>query len=449
MIKVTKANENKFTISLVTKTNKVEGIIPKKNVITEDTQNKRAYIFVEKEVSKCRLGTIAEVIMKAPREYQVDVPSFTNPPRVYEKDVVKAFYNAHLQIYPNVYSAKTKKKKVPTIRLINVSPETKEDVKKIEIIYKAREMVIDWQVTPPNILNSEVYAKEVKKTFENVKNITTKILNKKQIQELNMGLLLSVNAGSAYEPRVVILEYKGDKSTKTTTTLVGKGITFDSGGYNLKPGRHMLDMKFDMSGSAVVAGVMKVISQLKPKANVVGILCITDNKVSSYASTPDTVWTAMNGKSVEVNNTDAEGRLALADGMSYAIEKYKPTRLVTIATLTGAVVTSLGSTYSGAWATSEEGWTEIQTAAKKAREKIWRLPLHEDFFKYMSTSKRADFYNTNLSNSGGGSSSAAMFLKQFVTKETDFIHLDIAGTASTEQKGHAPLVETLFELIND
>ncbi len=204
---------------------------------------------------------------------------------------------------------------------------------------------------PPNICNSEFLAQKVAEDLEQYKNLKVTVLKKKEIEELKMGLLLSVNKGSVYEPRVVVIEYNGDKDSSEKTVMIGKGITFDSGGYSLKPSRSMVSMKFDMSGSAIVAATMKAIAQLKPKKNVSAIMCITDNRVNGDASLPDSVWVAMNGKSVEINNTDAEGRLVMADGLVYGAKVLNATRLIDVATLTGAMVVALGQTYTGTWAT--------------------------------------------------------------------------------------------------
>jgi len=202
-------------------------------------------------------------------------------------------------------------------------------------------------ITPPNELNSEQLAKIVVEDFKEYKNLSVKVLEKKEIEKLGMGLLLSVNRGSVYEPRVVIIEYKGNPDSNKKTVLIGKGITFDSGGYNIKTGRNMLGMKYDMSGSAIVASVLKSVAQLKPKTNVSAIMCITDNRVNGDASLPDSVWTSMSGKTVEINNTDAEGRLVMADGLYYGADVLKATRLIDVATLTGAMVAALGDTYTG------------------------------------------------------------------------------------------------------
>ena len=203
------------------------------------------------------------------------------------------------------------------------------------------------QITPPGIQTSVNLAADIKKELSKFKNLSVKVLTKAQMKSLGMGLALGVNAGSADEARTVIVEYKGNKSSKDKTAVIGKGIIFDSGGVNLKPSSAIRGMKYDMSGAAIVAGTMKAIAQLKPKTNFSGIMVLTDNKVDAKAQLPDSVQKSMNGKTVEINNTDAEGRLVMADGITYAVRNLKATRIMDVATLTGAVVSALGSTYTG------------------------------------------------------------------------------------------------------
>ncbi|SYV90454.1 Cytosol aminopeptidase, partial [Metamycoplasma alkalescens] len=168
-------------------------------------------------------------------------------------------------------------------------------------------------------------------------------------------MLLAVNSGSSYDPRVVVLEYSGNKKSKEKFVYVGKGITFDSGGYNTK-GYHMEGMKFDMSGSAIVAYALKTIAQLKIKANVAAVMMLTDNTIDTHATVPESVVTSMSGKSVEITDTDAEGRLVLGDGIYYAAKNLKASLIVDVATLTGAMVRALGKTYSGIYATNDQRW---------------------------------------------------------------------------------------------
>ncbi|CAI2161532.1 13837_t:CDS:2 [Funneliformis geosporum] len=227
------------------------------------------------------------------------------------------------------------------------------------------------QDAPPNKLHAKEFAETVKEKFSKFENIQVEILDKKSITENRMGLLLAVNAGSHHEPRVVILRYFGAKQNKKNVLgLVGKGITFDSGGYNLKPSSSLQCMKFDMSGAAVVCTSFFTLIQKKPKINVVAVACLTENAIGGHATLTESVVTSMSGKTVEINNTDAEGRLVLADGITYAIEKEKVTKIITVATLTGAVVLALGENLTGIMTNNQEFYQQFIQSTQKSHENI-------------------------------------------------------------------------------
>ncbi|ADN69319.1 M17 family metallopeptidase [Mycoplasmopsis fermentans] len=429
---------------------KIEYLIEKNNEITEYLSENKAYVYLGEE-SKLDFRTLERFFRSlsenSARNYCVDLASFATK-NVSVADVVEAFTRAVYFVKASLYNEKAKDKDAKEFTLVpyveKVTKEVEERLEKTLILAEATNYARNLQVTPPNICNSEYLADQIVKDFKQYKNLKVTVLNKKQIQDLKMGLLLSVNRGSVYEPRVVVIEYAGDPSSKEKTVLVGKGITFDSGGYSLKSPRNMLGMKFDMSGSVIVASTLKAIAQLKPKKNVSAIMCITDNRVNGDASLPDSVWKAMNGKSVEINNTDAEGRLVMADGLVYGATKLHATRLIDVATLTGAILIALGQTYTGIWATSEKAWEDISKAADNAHELVWRMPFDEAFSKGIKASKVADLKNTDLSGYGG-SSSAAMFLKEF-TEGVEYIHCDVAGTADINEVPQGVLVKTLTEL---
>ena len=449
MIKIGIKNKNLFTLKAVIGKKANSFVIKKEGFITDDVSKKNSYVYFKKEILEKNLKTFASELAKKGRDYQVDITSFVSK-KLDETKVITIFVDKYIFINgKGIYNAKTKKPdKLKDITLIGVSVVGKAAAKKAKLYAEVVNWTRNLQITPPNLLHSEKLASIYKKDLGVYKNLSIKVLNKKQIQEMKMGLLLSVNSASYYEARVVIVEYLGNPKSKEKTTFVGKGITFDAGGMNLKPGKHMLGMKYDMSGSAVAMGTMKAIAELKPKANVSAIVALTDNVISALASKPDSVYTSMSGKTVEVNNTDAEGRLVLADAITYAVRKMKSTRIVDIATLTGAVVLALGLTFTGVWSTTDKGWNDLNEAAKRANELVWRMPLHSDYFKFMKTSKIADMFNTDYTGYGGASS-AAMFLTQF-SENVEHIHLDIAGTATAGNKGEGmgPMVKTLVELTN-
>jgi len=267
-------------------------------------------------------------------------------------------------------------------------------------------------------------------------NVKCRVLTKKDIEKKGMGLLLAVNRGSMVEPRVVVLEYKGDSTSKDFIGLVGKGITFDSGGMNLKPSGSMETMRSDMAGAAAVLCAMKTIAELKIKKNLYGVIPLTENMLSSNAYRPGDIYRAYNGKTVEIGNTDAEGRLILADALSYMEKELKPKCIVDLATLTGACVVTFGETVAAYLSTDESLAKSIEEAASLTGEKLWRLPFFEDYEDRMK-SDVADLSNMS-SEKNAGTISGAVFLKNFIEK-TPWTHVDIAGTAwYSKARGYRP-----------
>ncbi|VEU77130.1 M17 family metallopeptidase [Mycoplasmopsis columbina] len=425
-------------------------LVEKNGKVTEYLNENVAYVYLgeKKDLTKEALvSTFKGVLAAQGRTYLVDIASFVSE-NVNEVAVVEALTRAVYFVKADLYKEKTTCTGCKGYELLpyltTVTKEVQDAFEKAVVLAEATNFARNLQIMPPNICNSEYLADFVQKDLAQYDNLKVTVLNKAQIEKYGMGLLLSVNRGSVYEPRVVVIEYNGDKDSEEKTVLVGKGITFDSGGYSLKGGRHMLGMKFDMSGSVIVAGALKAIAQLKPKKNFAAVMCITDNRVNGDASLPDTVWKSMNGKTVEINNTDAEGRLVMADGLTYAVRELKATRLIDVATLTGAILSALGHTYTGVWTTTEKAWEDVQAAAKKAGELVWRMPFDEAFAKNIKQSKVADLKNTDLSGNGG-SNSAAMFLKEF-TEDVEYVHFDVAGTAEISEEPQGVLVHTLAEL---
>jgi leucyl aminopeptidase len=250
------------------------------------------------------------------------------------------------------------------------------------------------------------------------------ILERKQIEELGMGGLLGVAQGSQQPPKFIVLRYQGKSAKAVDIALVGKGITFDSGGISLKPSQDMGDMKSDMAGGASVIAAMGAIGQLKPKINVMAIVAATENLPSGTALKPADVLTAMNGKTIEIITTDAEGRLTLADALGYA-NKQGAKLIVDIATLTGACEVALGYVTTGAFTNNQELQDKVIAAGTEAGDKIWPFPMFEEY-KELNKSDVADLKNTG--GSKGGAITAALFLEEFAEK-TPWVHLDIAGTA--------------------
>jgi len=277
---------------------------------------------------------------------------------------------------------------------------------------------------PGNVCTPDYLAREARKLGRKHKSLTTKVLDEKKMRELGMGSLLSVSAGSDEPARLIIMEYKGGKAKDQPYVLVGKGITFDSGGISLKPGAKMDEMKFDMGGAASVFGTMNAVCDLGIPLNVIGVVAAAENMPSGRATKPGDVVTSMSGRTIEILNTDAEGRLVLCDALTY-VERYKPAAVVDIATLTGACVVALGSHASGLYANRDELADQLLSAGQETHDRAWRMPLWDDYQKQLN-SNFADV--ANIGGPGGGSITAACFLARFAEKY-DWAHLDIAGSA--------------------
>jgi leucyl aminopeptidase len=262
--------------------------------------------------------------------------------------------------------------------------------------------------------------------------LKVEVFEKEKIKEMGMGGLLGVSQGSQQTPRFIVLTYKGRESNDIDVALVGKGLTFDSGGISIKPSEHMEDMKGDMAGGASVMGAIMAITQLKPKINVTALVPATENMPSGSAQKPGDVLTAMNGKTIEVVNTDAEGRLILADALSYA-NKLGAKAIIDTATLTGACQVALGKICSGAFTNNQPLLDKVIAASQEVGEPAWQLPMFDEY-KEANKSDVADIKNSG--NRYGGAITAAKFLEEFVNK-TPWVHLDIAGTADTDkEKGY-------------
>lgn len=288
----------------------------------------------------------------------------------------------------------------------------------------------------PNVLHSEAYAKIVEKDVKaNLKGVKVKILNKAEIKKENMNLFLSVNAGSGKEPRLVHLTYTPKKVTKNTKhfALVGKGITFDTGGYSLKPGASMMGMKFDMGGSATLYGAFRAAVLNNSPHKITCLLAMTDNAVNENATVPDSIVKGRNGMTVEILNTDAEGRLIMSDTLDYASD-LKPDYIIDAATLTGACLVALGQEVCALMTNSEKFGNKLKKSAKEMDEYLWELPIIDEWRDEMK-SDIADLRNIGKSRFAG-TATAGAFLENFVGKGIEWIHLDIAGVCDSQK--HLP-----------
>ena len=285
---------------------------------------------------------------------------------------------------------------------------------------------------PANICTPTYLADRARELARTTPNLTAKILSEKQMEQLKMGSLLSVTAGTEIPAHLIIMEYKGGARGAAPVALVGKGVTFDTGGISLKPGAGMDEMKYDMCGAASVFGALVTAAELKLPINIVGLIPAVENMPSGKATKPGDIVTSMSGQTIEILNTDAEGRLILCDALTY-VERYKPRAVVDIATLTGACVIALGNHATGLFSNNDELATELLSCGEESADRAWRLPIWEEYDQQLK-SNFADM--ANIGGKGAGSSTAACFLARFA-KKYPWAHLDIAGTAwnSGAQKG--------------
>lgn len=276
---------------------------------------------------------------------------------------------------------------------------------------------------PGNHCTPTLLAGEARKMAK-AQGLRIEVLDEKAIEKAGMGSFLSVAKGSEEPPRFIVMHYQGAAKSAAPIVLVGKGITFDTGGISLKPGAEMDEMKFDMGGAASVIGTMRAIAELKPKVNVIGVIAAAENMPSGRAVKPGDVVTSLSGQTIEILNTDAEGRLILCDALTY-VERFKPAAVVDIATLTGACVIALGNIRSGLFSADDALASELQAAGDAALDTCWRMPVDDEYDEGLK-SNFADM--ANIAGRAGGAITAAMFLKRFTAK-LRWAHLDIAGTA--------------------
>jgi leucyl aminopeptidase len=307
-----------------------------------------------------------------------------------------------------------------------------------DAVFLTRDLVSE----APNVLYPESFANIIRKELSPL-GIEVRILNAKAMADLGMGALLAVGQGSVREPRLVTMRYNGGAKNKAPVAFVGKGITFDTGGISLKPGPGMEEMKWDMAGAGVVTGLMKALAARQAKVNAVGIVAIAENMPSGSACRPGDIVTSMSGQTVEILNTDAEGRLVLCDALWYAQEKFKPSHIVDLATLTGAIIVALGHEYAGLFSNDDDLAEDLAAAGAEIGEELWRMPMNEAWDKAID-SPAADVKNI-AAGRDAGSAIGAHFLRRFIQKGVKWAHLDIAGVAwSAKDRTSAPRGATGF-----
>ena len=351
----------------------------------------------------------------------------------------------------------SEKKTKPTVKefYLDVLEDKKDKVEEgigeinsiIEGIFLARDLVNE----PAIVMTPKELANRAREELSPL-GVEVEVLGQEKIEELGMEAFLAVSKGSANEPQFIIMKWNGDKDSEEKLALVGKGLTYDSGGYCIKPADGMVTMHSDMAGSASVVGVMKSIAKSKLNRNVVAIVAACENLISGEAYKTGDIIGSMAGKTIEVLNTDAEGRLTLADALYYAATVEKATKIVDIATLTGACIIALGNVNTGAITNNEDFMSEVEEASKKAGEPVWLLPSNDEYRELI----KGTFGDLkNIGGRGAGTITAGLFLEEFVNK-TPWVHLDIAGTSYlSSESGYLPKgatgvpVKTLYNLAKD
>ena len=407
----------------------------KKNVISFDLNSKKKIILISikknlKNSDIENLGAQFYTFIKEIDIKDVSLNSDIVKNKSQDKFIGHFLHGLKLKSYEfNIYKSKKNEK----VLLIHLIGKKNNLFLKNEIKFKALEdgtnFARDLVSEPPNILNPQEYVKRLLKLKR--LGIKVTVYNEAKLQKLGMNSLLGVGRGSVNESFLVTLEWNGNKKDKKAPlAFVGKGVCFDTGGISLKPAKFMEEMKYDMAGSAVVSGLIQSLATRKAKVNAVGVVGLVENMPGGNAQRPGDIVKAYNGKTIEVLNTDAEGRLVLADALSFTEKKFKPKFIIDLATLTGAIIVALGEEYAGLFSNNDELSDKIFKSGEKVNEKVWRLPLHKNYDKLMD-SQIADIQNINYSG-GAGSITAAQFLQRFVEK-TPWAHLDIAGMAFSKK----------------
>ena len=326
-------------------------------------------------------------------------------------------------------------KKESRVITINVSGNKNIPSPKVQSKFRAIEegtfFARDLVSEPGNVLHPDEYSRRLSLLRKD--GLKVNIYDEKKLKKLGMHALLGVGQGSIRGSYLVTLEWKGRNDNSKPLGFVGKGVCFDTGGYSLKPAKFMEDMTYDMAGSATVVGLMKNFALRKAKINAVGVVGLVENMVSGNAQRPGDIVKSYSGKTIEILNTDAEGRLVLADALTFTEKKFKPKFIIDLATLTGAIIVCLGSEYAGLFSNDDKLSKQIFEAGQNVDEKVWRMPLHKNYDKLMN-SKNADVQNINYVG-GAGSTTAAQFLQRFILNKTPWAHLDIAGMAFSKYGG--------------
>ncbi|MCJ7773921.1 MAG: leucyl aminopeptidase [Desulfobacterales bacterium] len=377
--------------------------------------------FAGKCVKKCIKNEIAEIFIAVPEASKA---------RLDESILLESLMEGAC-LGNHVFDKYKKEKKQKPLKTINFLVEKdavqkfKQLPAKVFTVCQGTILAREWVSTPPNDKKPDQFARSIS-TLSRKQGLKVTVFGEKELKQKKFGSILAVSAGSRSKPRMVVLEHR-PKSTKKTIILVGKGVTFDSGGINLKPSGSLEDMKTDMSGAAAVAATLITAAKLNMKPHIIGVMPIVENMPSGDASRPGDIVKSYDGKTVEIGNTDAEGRLILIDAMSWAVKKFKPHTIIDMATLTGACVIALGEKIAGLFSFDDQLAQDILDSAEKTHERCWRLPLPDDY-KELLKSDLADIKNI-ASTRYGGAITGALLISEFVEGQR-WAHIDIAGPSS-------------------
>ncbi len=407
----------------------------KKKILTFDINSKRKIILVllknsltSSEAENLGAKFYENFKNSIQNEFKINTDSITNK---LENCVGYFLHGIKLKSYSfDKYKTKKNKKIVNLIVVGKKIPSLKNQIrfKAIEDgTFYTRDLVSE----PGNVLHPDEYARRLNSLKKD--GLKINIYDEKKLKKMGMNTLLSVGQGSVRGSYLVTIEWKGLKDKSKPLAFVGKGVCFDTGGISLKPAKFMEDMTYDMAGSAVVVGLMKSLALRKAKINAVGVVGLVENMPGGNALRPGDILKSYSGQTVEVLNTDAEGRLVLADALTYTEKKFKPEFIVDLATLTGAIIVSLGSEYAGLFSNDDKLSKQLINVGEHVEEKVWRMPLNKNFDKLID-SKNADMQNINYVG-GAGSTTAAQFLQRFILNKTPWAHLDIAGMAFSKYGG--------------
>ncbi len=446
--KVPKMAKDNEIILLNQKTIKIKGIkqltntvfsnklFSEQNFLAKDYKDK-SYIFVNCTKSKAtldfeKLGSKLYVFLKENKKENSFINLTNNP--LTNVQLEKFLHGAQLKSY-NFSLYKTYKKTnkfIINLSIVGSGIKQKNLLRNklnalLEGVFLTRDLVSE----PGNILHPDEYAKRIVKLRKFGLKVT--VYDQKRLKKLGFNALLGVGQGSIRGSYMVTIEWSGNKNKSKPLAFVGKGVCFDTGGISLKPAKFMEDMTYDMAGSATVVGLMKTLALRKSKINAVGVVGLVENMPGANAQRPGDIVKSYSGQTIEVLNTDAEGRLVLADALTYTEEKFKPSLIIDLATLTGAIIVALGSEYAGMWSNNKKLSSQLFNAGEKVEEKVWEMPLHENYNKLMN-SNNADMQNINYVG-GAGSTTAAQFLQRFIINKTPWAHLDIAGMAFSKYAG--------------